>query len=278
MNDSEIKRLEVQAREVRKSVIDMIGFLGVGHIGGALSIVEILTLLYDRHMEVTPETHKQADRNRLVISKGHAGPTLYAVLAEKGFFPKEWLHTLNVGGTKLPSHCDRTLTPGIDMSTGSLGQGISAAIGMALANRMDGLDKKIYLIIGDGESQEGQIWEGAMAAAHFKLNNLIAFTDNNKMGIDGYTKDTMNLEDFTAKWSAFGWYVQRVDGHNFSELDNAIQQAKRETARPSMIIMDTIKGKGAFFAEAKLENHNMFYNYDTAKEAIRRLEAEAVTA
>lgn len=278
MNDSDLKRLEAQALQVRKSVIDMIGFLGVGHIGGALSIVEILTLLYDRHMGVDPVSHKNADRNRLVISKGHAGPALYAVLAERGFFPKDWLHTLNVGGTRLPSHCDRTLTPGIDMSTGSLGQGISAAVGMALANKLDRIDKHVYLIIGDGESQEGQIWEGAMAAAQFKLNNLIAFTDNNKMGIDGYTRDTMNLEDFVAKWSAFGWFTQRVDGHDFRQLEFAIAQAKKETQRPCMIIMDTIKGKGAFFAEAKLENHNMFYNYDTAKEAIRRLEASTTAA
>lgn len=272
MEKEEMKELEEKAREIRKITIDTIGYLGVGHIGGALSIVDVLTILYYKYMDISCDEPRKKNRDKLVLSKGHAGPALYSVLADKGFFPKEWLHTLNAGDSQLPSHCDMNRTPGIDMTTGSLGQGISAAIGIALANRLDKIDKKIYLIIGDGESNEGQIWEGAMAAAHYKLNHLIAFTDNNKMQIDGYVRDVMNIEDIGAKWSAFGWYVQRVNGHDFEEMSFAIERAHKETARPSMIILDTIKGKGAFFAEGKLENHNMKVGYETARKACKILD------
>jgi transketolase len=205
------------------------------------------------------------------MSKGHAGPTLYSILADKGFFPMEWLHTLNQGGTNLPSHCDRNKTPAIDMTTGSLGQGLSAAIGIALGNRLDNVDSTVYCIVGDGESNEGQIWEAAMAAAQFKVSNLIAFTDYNKMQIDGYMHDVMNIEDLTAKWVSFGWFVQRVNGHSFEEIDRAIERAQAEAYRPSMIVLDTIKGKGIFFAEGLLSNHNMPVDYETAQEAIARL-------
>ena len=252
--------------------IDQIGYFGVGHIGGAMSIVEVLTILYYHHMNIDPKDPKKRDRDQLILSKGHAGPALYSVLADKGYFPKEWLHTLNQGGTNLPSHADMVRTPGIDMTAGSLGQGLSAGIGKALGNRLDGIDSKIYVIIGDGESNEGQVWEAAMSASHFKLNNIIAFTDYNKMQIDGYTQDIMDLDDLNAKWVGFGWNVLRVDGHNFSALNRAIRKAKAEKCRPTMIIMDTIKGKGAYFAEGKLSNHNMPFDYDTAKEAIARLE------
>jgi transketolase len=268
----EIQQLEKKAKDIRKLTIDAIGYLGVGHIGGALSVVEVLTLLYYKQMDVSPDYPKKKYRDKLVLSKGHAGPTLYSILADKGFFPMEWLHTLNKGGTNLPSHCDMNRTPGIDMSTGSLGQGISAAIGIALANRLDSINNKVYLIIGDGESNEGQIWEGAMAAVHYKLNNLIAFTDYNKMQIDGYVHDIMNMEDLTAKWSAFGWFVQRVNGHDFDEMDIAVNRAKEESSRPSMIILDTVKGKGAFFAENNLANHNMKFDYEMATEACRLLD------
>ena len=273
MEIQDIKHLEEKAKEIRKKTIESIGFLGVGHIGGALSVVEILTLLYARHMDVSPDAPKKKERDKLVMSKGHAGPALYSVLADRGFFPKEWLYTLNKGGTNLPSHCDMNRTPGIDMSTGSLGQGISAAIGLALANRLDRCDKNVFLIIGDGESNEGQIWEGAMAAAHYHLNRLIAFTDYNKMQIDGYVHDIMNVEDLGAKWNAFGWFVQRVNGHDFQDMDMAIERAKKESTRPSMIILDTIKGKGAFFAERRLDNHNMVVDYETAKEACKQLDS-----
>ena len=271
METKELKFLENKADEIRRKTIDTIGYLGVGHIGGALSVVDVLTLLYYRHMDVSPHDPKKKNRDKLVLSKGHAGPTLYSILADKGFFPEEWLHTLNKCGTNLPSHCDMNRTPGIDMTTGSLGQGISAAVGLALANRLDGIDKKVYLIIGDGESQEGQVWEGAMSAAQFGLNNLIAFTDFNKMQIDGYICDIMNLEDLGAKWESFGWAVQRVDGHDLQMMDKAIAEAQKEQSRPSMIILDTVKGKGAFFAQGKLESHNMNFTYEMAREACERL-------
>jgi len=274
MDPSELQFLRNIAKEIRKRTIDSIGRLGVGHIGGALSVVEVLTVLYYRHMRVWPDQPRHPERDRLVLSKGHAGPALYSVLAMKGFFPEDWLHTLNRGGTRLPSHADRNRTPGIDMSTGSLGQGLSAAIGMALAARLDNASHTIYAIIGDGESDEGQVWEAAMAAAHFKLNRLIAFTDANKMQIDGYVRDIMNVEDLPAKWQAFGWFTQRVDGHDIAALDQAIIAARGEPSRPSMIIMDTIKGKGAHFAEGRLDNHNMAFDYATALEAIRRLDEQ----
>lgn len=273
ISEEDIGKLKDKAFEIRRMTIDSIGRLGVGHIGGALSVVEVLTILYHRHMRIDPANPRWRERDKLVLSKGHAGPALYAVLADKGYFPVDWLLTLNKGGTNLPSHCDMNRTPGIDMTTGSLGQGASSAVGIALGHRIDGLESKVYLIIGDGESNEGQVWEAAMCAAHFRLSNLIAFTDYNKMQIDGYTHEIMNLEDLDAKWVAFGWFVQRVNGHDFFELDMAIERAKAETHRPSMIIMDTIKGKGAFFAERNLANHNMVYDHATALEAIRRLES-----
>jgi transketolase len=232
----------------------------------------VLTSLYYRHMHIDPSNPKKRDRDQLVLSKGHAGPALYSVLADKGYFPKDWLYTLNQGGTKLPSHADMVRTPGIDMSAGSLGQGLSAGIGKALGNRLDGIDAYTYVIIGDGESNEGQVWEAAMSASQFGLNKLIAFTDYNKMQIDGYTSDIMNLDDLNSKWVGFGWNVLRVDGHSFPAIDRAIRKAKEEQCRPTMIILDTIKGKGAYFAEGDLGNHNMKFDYDTAKEAIARLE------
>ncbi|MCG8571899.1 MAG: transketolase [Spirochaetes bacterium] len=272
MDDAQKKELEAKAKEIRKLTIDAIGYLGVGHIGGAMSIVDVLTILYYKYMNVEPKNPKKPDRDKLVLSKGHAGPALYSVLADKGYFPKEWLHTLNVGGTNLPSHCDMRRTPGIDMSTGSLGQGLSAAIGIALGDRLSKYDNTVYCIIGDGESNEGQVWEAAQAAAQFKMSNLIAFTDYNKMEIDGYMQDIMNIEDLNSKWLSFGWFVQRINGHNFAELSNAIERAKAEPYRPSMIIMDTIKGKDCFFCENDLGSHNMPFDYEKAQEAIRRLD------
>jgi transketolase len=271
MEENIRRELEAKAKEIRKMTLDAIGHLGVGHVGGALSIIEALTVLYYRHMTVDAKHPRNPDRDKLVLSKGHAGPALYSVLADLGFFPRKWLHTLNTGGTHLPSHCDMNRTPGIDMTTGSLGQGLSAAIGLALANRLDGLDRHVYCVIGDGESDEGQVWEAAMAAAHYRLDHLIGLTDYNKMQIDGLTRDVMNLDDLSAKWTAFGWHVQRVDGHDMVALDDAIRQARSAAGCPSMIIMDTIKGKGAAFAEGKVGSHNMPVDMENVREAIRAL-------
>ncbi len=272
MTDGKRQYLETKAKEIRKKTIDMIGYLGVGHIGGAMSIVDILTILYHDKMKINPANPGMADRDKIVLSKGHAGPALYAVLADLDFFPEEWLHTLNVGGTNLPSHCDMNRTPGIDMTTGSLGQGLSAAIGLALANRLDNSMRNIFVIIGDGESNEGQVWEAAMAAPQFKLNKLIAFTDYNKMQIDGFTKDVMDLGAIEEKWKSFGWFTQRVDGHDFDKLSHAIDMARTQREKPSMIICDTVKGKGCSFAEGIVSNHNMAFTYEQAREAISLLE------
>ena len=273
MNGEQRGFLENTARQIRYDIVQSIGNVGIGHLGGALSIVEVLTILYFRQMNVDPKNAKDPDRDKLVLSKGHAGPALYAVLAKKGYFPRETLLTLNQGGTSLPSHCDRNLTPGIDMTTGSLGQGLSVAIGMALADRMDGRKSKVFAYIGDGESDEGQIWEAAMSAAHYRLGNLIAFTDYNKMNIDGKTSEIMNLEDLRAKWQAFNWAAQRVDGHDLAGIDEAIDKARLESDRPSMIILDTIKGKGCSLTEGKLSSHNMVISKEQTEQALRELTA-----
>ena len=264
--------LKSQAKEIRKLTIDEIAGFGVGHIGGSMSIADILALLYFHRMKVDPQKPRWEDRDHLVVSKGHSGPVVYATLALKGFFPKDWLSTLNIGGTSLPSHCDRNKTPGIDMSTGSLGQGLSVAIGIALGLRMDKKTSTVYTIIGDGESDEGQIWEGALFGGFHKLTNLVAFTDCNKQQLDGYTKDVLDLGDLAAKWASFGWFTQEVDGHDIAALDAAIEKALAQKEKSSMIIMHTIKGKGCFFAEGIENNHSMSFDTEKAKEAIAALE------
>jgi transketolase len=273
MNVTERAELEGFAKEIRKLAIRMIGELGVGHIGGAMSISDILAVLYGKHLKADPKNPRATDRDRLVLSKGHAGPALYAALAAKGYFPKDWLSTLNKGGTKLPSHCDRNLTPGIDMTTGSLGQGLSAACGIATALRLNNNPAKVFCIIGDGESDEGQNWEAAMFAAHKGLCNLITFTDYNNAQIDGTTTDIMALEHLREKWAAFGWHAVEANGHDVAQLDAAIALAKTRTDRPTMIIMNTIKGKGCTFAEGKVESHNMPVTMEMADQAIAALDA-----
>ncbi|MBN2860506.1 MAG: transketolase [Sphaerochaetaceae bacterium] len=271
MDQAHAQKLKDIARDVRVLALSSMGYLGVGHVGGAMSVVDILTYLYYSEMHIDPNNPRDEQRDRLVLSKGHAGPALYAVLARKGFFPIEWLDTLNVGGTHLPSHCDRNQTPGIDMTTGSLGQGLSAAVGIALAMRMDGRKRYTFAIIGDGESQEGQNWEAAMCASQYGLDNLIAFTDYNKMQIDGTISDVMELEDLSARWAAFGWHVQKIDGHDFEAIEEAIEKAKQASGKPSMIILDTIKGKGCSFAEGKISSHNMPISQEQLDEALAAL-------
>lgn len=271
MQNVDYSFLVEKARQIRKMTVDSIGYLGVGHIGGAMSVVEVLTVLNYKFINHDANDPNNPDRDRLVLSKGHAGPTLYSILADQEFFPQDWLHTLNVGGTHLPSHCDRNLTPGIDMTTGSLGQGLSAAVGIALGNRLDKVDRYVYCVIGDGETNEGQNWEAAMCAAQFKLNKLIAFTDYNKLQLDGFMVDVMSIDDLNAKWLAFGWNVIRVDGHDVRQIDDAILRAQKETVRPTMIILDTIKGKGVDFAENRSDNHNMNISYETALDVINRI-------
>lgn len=261
-----------KSKEIRRYTLESIAHLGVGHIGGSLSIVEVLTVLYYKHMRVDPNNPHLEGRDRLVVSKGHAGPGVYAALASKGYFPVELLFTLNQFGTNLPSHCDMNKTPGIDMTTGSLGQGFSASVGVAIGSKIKKDGAYIYAIIGDGESQEGQIWEAAMLAAHKKLDNLIAFTDFNKMQIDGNVEDINEAGDIVGKWVSFGWDTQRIDGHDMDAIDQAIIKAKNNPGKPHMIILDTIKGKGAKFAEdAGSACHNMPVTKDMIKDVVEGL-------
>lgn len=260
------------AREIRALTIECIASIGQGHIGGSLSIVDALTVLYYKHMNVDPRNPKMEGRDRLVVSKGHAGPAVYATLAHKGYFPKEELQTLNKIGTKLPSHCDMNKTPGVDMTAGSLGQGLSCACGMALGSKLSQDYAYIYCIIGDGESQEGQIWEASMFAAANKLDNLIVMLDNNKLQLCGYTNDVLTLLDPSKKWESFGFYVQSIDGNDINEVDKAITNAKQNKGKPSMIVLNTIKGKGFSYSEnAGIDNHSMPINAETLQKAKEEL-------
>ena len=253
-----VKELENVARNIRANIVECIASLGVGHIGGCLSIADVLAVLYGKHMRYNPKNPKAEGRDRLVCSKGHAGPAIYSALAEFGFFPKEELYTLNRGGTKLPSHCDMNKTPGVDMTAGSLGQGLSCALGAAIGSKLKGDGATIYAIIGDGESQEGQIWEAAMYAGSHKLDNLIVFTDYNKMQLDGTTADICDLNPLADKWRAFNFAVWDIPGNDVAEIDKAITEAKAVYGKPKMIILNTVKGKGvSFVEEAKVGSHSM---------------------
>ena len=266
-----IKELEDKAFDIRCSIIKSIAKCGSGHLGGAMSIVELLTYLYYEEMDIDPTNPKKVDRDKLVCSKGHAGPALYSVLADLNYFPKEWLNTLNMGGTKLPSHCDMNKTPGIDFTTGSLGQGISAALGLALGQKINKIKAYTYSIIGDGETQEGQIWEAAETAAQWKVDNLIVFTDYNKQQLDGFLDDIVTLKNLKERWKSFGWFVQQIDGHNFEELSKAIKEAKKNIGQPSMIILDTVKSRGYIPGENIIANHHIKLTVEEGNRAIEEL-------
>lgn len=273
MDEKERAFLKEKSRRIRYLTIDCIGKLGFGHVGGSLSVAEVLSVLYYKVMNINPELPEMEGRDRFVLSKGHAGPALYAVLADRGYFDLCWLDTLNKPETRLPSHVDMTKTPGIDMTTGSLGQGISCAVGMAKASKLKKDGAYIYCLIGDGESQEGQVWEAAIASSHFKLNNLIVFTDWNKYQIDGALQEIMAMDELEKKWKAFGWNVQTVNGHDEELIYNAIENAKSCANSPSMIILDTIKGKGvSFIEEARDKNHHMSISEEERCQALSELE------
>jgi transketolase len=245
------------AKEYRYVITDMICKAGCGHLGGALSLVEIIMTLYYRIMRVRPEEPRWPDRDRLILSKGHAGPVLYTALAYKGFFPLQWLATMNQNGTNLPSHVDQLKTPGVDMTAGSLGQGLSCACGVALAAKLDGKKHRTFCIIGDGESDEGQIWEAAMSAAHYKLDNLVTITDRNRMQIDGTTDEILPLGPLADKWRAFGWEVFEVKGHDWDDIDDGLRKAIAVQGKPAMIIAHTVKGKGNAVVENLVDSHHV---------------------
>lgn len=270
--DRTVNELQQLACRIRIETIRALGVMGLGHVGGAMSMADLMAVLYGHVLNVDPQDPRKEDRDWVVVSKGHCGPSLYAALALKGYFPVEELATLNKPGTRLPSHCDRNRTPGVDISTGSLGQGMSSAIGVALGNRMKGLPSYTYLVLGDGECQEGQVWEGALFAPQRRLDHLIAFVDRNKKQLDGFTKDICDLGELDRKFRDFGWFTQQVDGNDAAALLAAIEAAKANRGSPSMIVMDTVKGKDCSFAEDVFYNHHMSFTPEQTSEAILALE------
>lgn len=232
------------AVRIRMATVEAIHSLGSGHLGGSLSIADVLAVLYSGEMKTDPADPKWEGRDKLVCSKGHAGPAVYGTLAVKGYFPYEELKTLNKPGTRLPSHCDRNKTPGVDMTTGSLGQGTSLACGMALGDKLKGLDTRVFLIVGDGESDEGQVWEAMAFAAAKKLDNLVVLLDWNKRQLDGWTEDVFPMGDYVAKFEAFGFDTVKVNGNDVEALGDALARTRKGEGKPFAIVMDTLKGAG----------------------------------
>jgi transketolase len=270
--EKDTRDLRVVAEGIRLVTLQTFANIGFGHVGGAMSIIEALAALYGGEMRVDPQNPEWEERDRLVMSKGHAGPALYSTLCLRGFFQKEKLLELNQGGGSMPSHCDMHKTIGIDMTTGSLGQGMSTAIGLALGARLNDIDNYTYLVLGDGECNEGQVWEGAMFATHQKLDRLIVFIDWNKQQLDGFTNDIIDMGDFVAKFKAFGFHTQLVDGHDPGKIKAAILEAKTHQDVPSAIILDTVKGYGCDFAEGIVSNHHMNFTKEQIDGAIEKAE------
>lgn len=267
------KSLKILAAKIRKHAIEGIYSAASGHPGGSLSIADLLALLYFEVMNVDPKHPKDENRDRLVLSKGHCAPALYGALAERGYFPLEDIKTLRQIDSYLQGHPDMKGVPGVDMSTGSLGQGISAANGMAIAGKMDNKDYHVYAILGDGELEEGQVWEAAMFAAQYKLDNLTAFVDFNGLQIDGKITDVMSPCPIDEKFRAFGWDVQVVDGHDFDALRKAVSAAAKVCGKPSVIIMKTTKGKGVSFMENEISWHGSAPNEEQYKQAMAELDS-----
>lgn len=245
MTNDRKKELDIFATNIRIETVKCLEHRGFGHIGGCLSIADVLSVLYSGEMRIDPSNPQMEERDRLVVSKGHAGPAVFAALSLKGYFPVDWLNTLCEGGTRLPSHCDRIRTPGIDASTGSLGQGLSLACGFAHGAKIRGTDNRIYCLMGDGEIQEGQIWEAAMYAHQYKLNNLVGIVDWNKKQIDGTIDECISLLDIEEKFRSFGWYAQTVKGNDVEAISNAFEDArKNQKDLPAVIVLDSTKGAG----------------------------------
>lgn len=266
-----LNNLKDTAQKIRRHIVKMLTESRSGHPGGSLSSADIVTALYFDVMNVRPEDPNWEDRDRLVLSKGHAAPVLYAALAEKGYFPAEELMKLRKTGAMLQGHPDMKGTPGVDMTTGSLGQGLAAANGMAMAGKLDNKSYRVYAILGDGELQEGQVWEAAMAASHFKLDNLTAFIDYNGLQIDGPVTEVMNPEPIGDKFKAFGWHVITIDGHNMEQILGAIEEAKDTKGKPTVIVAHTIKGKGVSFMENQASWHGSAPNKEQCDKALAEL-------
>ncbi|MBO5734145.1 MAG: transketolase [Clostridia bacterium] len=274
MDNKKLTELKLTAANVRKHILTGTHAAASGHPGGSLSIADVITLLYFEVMNTSPETAKSPDRDRFVLSKGHCAPALYGVLAERGYFPKEDIATLRRTGSYLQGHPDMKAIPGVDMSSGSLGQGISAANGMALAGKIDKRDFRVYTILGDGELEEGQVWEAAMYASHYKLDNLTAFVDFNGLQIDGDIEKVMSPLPIDKKFEAFGWNVIVCDAHDFNALLDAINQAKETKGKPTMIILKSVKGKGVSFMENNPSWHGSAPNDEQYAQAIAEIDAE----
>jgi len=266
-----IKELETKATVIRRHVIEMTHEAGSGHPGGSLSATDIITTLYFHVLNVDPKNPQWEDRDRFVLSKGHAAPALYAALAEKGFFPVEELMTLRKLGSRLQGHPDMRKTPGVEASTGSEGQGLSISIGMALGAKLDRKNYRIYVMLGDGEMNCGQTWEAAMAAAHYKVDNLTAIVDRNKLQLDGPTEKIMNIEPLADKWKAFGWHMVEINGHDIKEIINSITMAKEVKGKPTVVIAHTVKGKGVSFMEGSVAFHGKAPNEEQYKQAMKEL-------
>jgi transketolase len=271
LDNARLLSLQLTARAVRRDVVTMVHRANSGHIGGSLSAADLLVALYYEVMRVDPAKPRWAERDRFVLSKGHCSPVLYAVLARRGFFPAEDLATFRQPGSHLQGHPYQPKTPGVDASTGTLGLGLSTACGLALAARLRGQPHRTYVICGDGEQQEGQIWEAAMFARKYQLSNLIAFTDRNRLQTDGDTEDVMPLDPLADKWRAFGWHTWEIDGHDFGQILKTIERAQGATERPTMIIANTIKGKGVSFMENVASWHGTPPDDDQHARALQEL-------
>lgn len=270
----DIKSLEKTAAEIRCGIIKAIHNAGSGHPGGSLSAADIVTALYFDEMNVDPKDPKMKGRDKFILSKGHAGPVQYSALAVKGYYPMEDFMTLRKLGSKFQGHPDMHKVPGIEMSTGSLGQGISAAGGMALANKLDNDPGRIYVLLGDGEIQEGIVWEALMSAAHYKLDNMVAILDHNGLQIDGKNEDVMTVAPVVEKFQAFGWNVIQIDGHDFKQILDAFKQARACKGKPTMIVAETIKGKGVSFMENNAGWHGKAPDEEQTKQALAELGGE----
>jgi transketolase len=268
LSTAELKKM---AMKLRCHVITMTATAGSGHPGGSLSAADIITTLYFKILHHDPKNPQWQDRDRFILSKGHAAPILYAALAESGYLPVAELATLRKLDSRLQGHTDRNLTPGVEMSSGSLGQGLSFSIGVALAAKLDHRDYKTYVLLSDGECDEGQIWEAAMSAAQFKLDNLTAIVDCNRIQLSGWTKDIMDLEPFAQKWQAFGWHTVDIDGHDLDQILAAFQEAEKTKTKPTVIIAHTIKGKGVSFMENNVAFHGKAPTPEEAGRALKEL-------